>query len=76
MRVVAEWCVGGLLAVAELVVTALVDVEDDGTQTHHVEMTLVVTEGLIPCGSARTPTVEFPSLQVGVEGNEAAAVGE
>lgn len=74
MSVVAERSIGGLLAVAELVVPALVHVKGDWPQTHHVEMTLVVTKGLSPSGATRAPAVQFACLQVGIEGDEAAAV--
>ncbi len=74
MRVVAERSIGGLLAVAELVVAALVDIEDDRPQAHHIEVALVVTEGLSPGGPTGAPAVQFASLQVGIEGDKAAAV--
>ena len=60
MSVVAERSVRRLLAVAELVVSALVYVKDDWTQAHHVIMTLVVTERLTPGSTTRAPAIQLP----------------
>ena len=76
VSVVAERSIRRLLAVTQLIVPALVHVKDDGTQPHHVEMTLVVTEGLSPSSATGAPAVELACFQVGVEGDEAAAVGQ
>jgi len=66
VRSVAEGRIGGVLAVAELVVSAFIDVEADRSASSDTRVAWAVAAGIAETHPAGTPGVDLALLQVGV----------